>query len=205
MNVINQQANSGAIIEYSCSECCSADNFFIEFTGVSKVKPGSCDHFNINFLLTYERNSIKFVISFTCKNCQKNSMIELFSSKTKNNSDSVKYKCIGCGSGNIAAGYLFQNVHFINEQNNSNEVKKILIIFIYNNKQYKISVDPELSIPEAFHKLIEGGKNKELENLDIRNYKKNGNDLSQYKSIKKLNLNDGEKITIELREQQNWN
>ena len=85
------------------------DNFFIELNGISKVKPGNCEHFDINFLLTSEKNSMKLVVSFNCKICHKNNMIELFNTQNKIDSGSITYKCIGCGSGNITAGYLYQN------------------------------------------------------------------------------------------------
>ena len=211
INSNNNFKYKGAIIEYMCADCSLGDNFFIELNGISKVKPGNCEHFDINFLLSSERSSMKLVASFNCKSCQKNNMKELFNSNTKQNSGSINYKCIGCGSGNISAGYLFQNEEIqldnlpsqkINSQNNMNQNKEINLIFVHNNKDYKIQVNPELSIPEAFHKLME--KNKELENLDIRKYIKNGNNLSQFKSIKELNLKSGDKINIELRPNQGW-
>ena len=202
----------GAIIEYTCFDCCFGDNFFIELNGISRVKPGSCDHFDINFLLTSERNAMKLVASFNCKNCHKNNMLELFNTQNKQNSGSITYKCIGCGSGNLTAGYLFQNEEIkidnvpgqkiIFQNNNLNQNKNIKLIFLYNNKEYKIDGDPELSIPEVFHKLTE--KNNELQNVDIRSYKKDGNSLSPYKTIKELNLKDGDKIEIVLRPKQTW-
>ena len=219
MNSINQNykqgykgAYKGAIIQYTCSDCCFGDNFFIELNGISKVKPGNCEHFDINFLLTSEKNSMKLVVSFNCKICHKNKMIELFNTQNKIDSGSITYKCIGCGSGNITAGYLYQNEEIkidnlprqkiVLPSNNSNQNKNIKLIFLYNKKEYKIEDDPELSIPEVFHKLME--KNKELENLDIRSYKKEGNPLSPYKTIKQLNLKSGDKIEIEIRPKQTW-
>jgi len=211
---INAQSNlnyKGAIIEYTCSECCLANNFFIELNGISKVKPGNCEHFDMNFLLSSERSSMKLIISFNCKICQKNKMIELFNSNTKQNSGSITYKCIGCGNGNLSAGYLFQNEEITNFnsppqkimlQNFINKNEDINLIFVHKNKEYKIQIDPELSIPETFHKLLE--KNKELENLNNIRYLKNGNPLSQYKSIKELNLKNGDKIDIESKSNQGW-
>ena len=80
-----------------------------EFTKASKVNPGNCEHFDINFLYSAESNSMKFCPSLTCRNCKKNNIIELINEKTKNEIGSINYKCPQCGMGNITIGYLFQN------------------------------------------------------------------------------------------------
>ena len=222
INIYNNQKYKGAIIEYTCSDCSFSENFFMEFSGVSKVKPGNCEHFDMNFLLSSEKNSMNLMISFNCRICSKNEMRELFNSKTKNNCGSLTYKCITCGSGNITIGYLFQNekiefddqppqkLNFFNKNsndinNNSNNNKNINLIFVYKNKEYKVNnVDREIFLPEAFHKLIEGSKYKELENLDIKSFLNKGKNLSKYKSIQQLNLKNGDKIEIEIRPYQGW-
>ena len=77
--------------------------------------------------------------------------------------------------------------------------QQILKKVLNYNKDY---IELELSIPEAFHKLAE--ENKALENLDIKSYSKDNEVLSQFKSIKKLNLKNGDKIFIKIRENQGW-
>ena len=143
-------------------------------------------------------------------------MLKIFDNATFDDSGSITYKCEACKQGNVTIGYLFQNEKidisdFAPLKVNQNEVgkkveknidKKILIIFVHNNKEYKINVDIELSIPEAFHKLAE--ENNSLANLDIKSYLKDNEALSQFKSIKKLNLKNGDKIFIKIRENQGW-
>lgn len=213
INISKVSQYKGAIIQYMCSECNKGNNFFIEFTGVSSIKPNNCDHFNINFLLSPER---RMIASFNCKFCQGNKMLKIFDNTTFDDSGSISYKCEVCKQGNVTIGYLFQNENIdisdlaplevnpneIEKKVEKNIEKKILIIFVYNNQEYKINVDLELSIPEAFHKLAE--ENKTLENLDIKSYSKDNEVLSQFKSIKKLNLKNGDKIFIKIRENQGW-
>ena len=223
INIYNNQKYKGAIIEYTCSDCSFSENFFMEFSGVSKVKPGNCEHFDMNFLLSSEKNSMNLMISFNCRICSKNEMKELFNSKTKNNCGSLTYKCITCGSGNITIGYLFQNEEinldplpnntqqnnqFFNIGQNKKKIqqnipKKISLIFVYNNKEYKINAEEEWFLPEAFNKLFE--THNELKNLDIKCYKKDDTELSQFRTIQKLNLKDGDKISIELKPELGWN
>ena len=216
INLPNVSKYKGAIIQLTCSECNLGDEFFIEFSGVSKVKPSNCNHLNINLLLSSERNSVKMTCSFNCKFCKFNKMIELFNNMTWNESGSIRYKCEGCKQGNVTVGYLFQNeIIDISDfapplqptqqkivKKEEPTIPKINIIFIHNNKEYKINVEEELSIPEAFHKLSE--TNQELTNLDIRAYLKNDKELAQFTSIKKLGLKNGDKITIKLRVNQGW-
>ena len=220
INIYNNEKYKGAIIEYTCSDCYFGDNFFIEFSGISKVKPCNCEHFDINFLLSSEKDWMKFMASFNCKICGENQMIELFNTATKNISGSIVYKCSKCGSGNITTGYLLQNeiidisnqppqkLNFYNNNNSSNDInnnKNINLIFVHKNKEYKINnIDIEISVPEAFHQLLEGDKYKELQNLDIRSFNNKGKSLSKYKSIQELNLKNGDKINIEIRPKQGW-
>ena len=223
MNRKNFFKYKGAIIEYSCTQCNLGGNFYHEFTKASKVNPGNCEHFDINFLYSAESNSMKFCPSLTCRNCKKNNIIELINEKTKNEIGSINYKCPQCGMGNITIGYLFQNEE-INldplpnnaQQNNQifnigqnkkkiqqNIPKKISLIFVYNNKEYKINAEEEWFLPEAFNKLFE--THNELKNLDIKCYKKDDTELSQFRTIQKLNLKNGDKISIELKPELGWN
>ena len=228
INIIRKQKYKYALIQFICSECNLGDNFFIEFDGISKAKPGNCEHFDIKFLFSSEKNSMRFVSSFNCKTCLKNDMIPIFNEKTKDTSGSITYKCTNCGRGNATIGYLFTDEQFnldylsletnisniqINkkekEQKEKNKIKieennKINLIFIHEGKEYKINVGKDMTIPAAFRKLSEDNKNKNLIDLDIKNFQKNGNNLNQFKAIKQLNLNDGDKITFILRPKQGW-
>ena len=207
----------GAIIQYTCEDCLLGDNFNVEFTDVPKVKPGSCQHFNINFLLVIENNEFKYLSSLTCKNCQYNKIIELFNKNNIKDSGTIFYSCEKCGNGKITVGYLSQDELFDldnNEQNNNlendfqnnnNKNKKINLIFSYGGQKYNVNVETNILIPEAFHQLCVEINSKNLENLDIQDYKKGQLILSQYKTIEELNLNDGDIIDIEERIYNGWN
>ena len=217
---INIKDFKGAIIQYTCEACLLGDNFTVEFSDVPKVKPGSCRHFNINFLLVIENNEFKYLSSLTCKNCKYNKMIELFNKNKIDYSGSIFYSCEKCGNGELSIGYLLQK-EFIdldgNEKNNNfqnkfennieynyNKNKKINLIFSYNGQKFNVNVEKNILLPEAFHQLCVEINNKQLENLDIQDYKKGLISLSQFKTIEELNLNNGDIIDIEIRPYNGW-
>ena len=224
MNIINEQNNKGALIQYFCSECNIGGETFIEFTNIAKVKSKNCEHFDIKFLFSSETYKKKLTCSFNCKNCKNNDMIELFNEKTTNESGSINYKCNKCNRGNITVEYLFlreeinlndmpymekpnipnEPPKIKNEQKKIVEEKKIILIFEHDGKKYEIKVSEKLTIPAAFHELCKDQTNKNFENLNIKNYINNGNPLSKYKTIKDLKLKDKDIITLELRGYQGW-
>ena len=220
MNKINNPKYKGALIQYICSKCNYGSDTFIEFNNIAKVKQANCEHFDIKFLFSSEKYTMKLTCSFNCKFCKKNNMIELFNEKTMNESGSINYKCNSCNNGNIAIQYLFlteeinlndnppvqPNIH--KKQpiiNKIVEEKKIILIFEHGGKKYEIKISEKSTIPAAFHELCLDKNNKHLENLNIRNYLNNGNPLSKFKSIKDLKLKDKDIITLELRQNQGWN
>ncbi len=217
MNRINNPKYKGALIQYLCSECNYGGDVFIEFTSSAKVKSGNCQHLDINFLFSSEKYKMKLTCSFNCKLCKKNNMIELFNEKTMNESGSINYKCNGCKNGNITIQYLFLSEEInLNDMppvqptiqkkqpiiNKIVEEKKINLIFEYGGKKYEIKISEKSTIPTAFHELCL--KNKNLENLDIRNYLNKGKPLSKLRSIKELNLKDKDIITLELKPNLGW-
>ena len=210
MNGINIKDFKGTIIQYTCEECLIGDNFTVEFSDVPKVKSGSCIHFNINFLLVIENNEYKYLSSLTCKNCKYNKIIELFNKNNIDYSGSIFYSCEKCKSGKISIGYLLQNEFFdldSNEQTNfenKNYKEKINLIFCYDGQKYSVNVEKDILIPEAFHQLCVENHNKNLENLDIQDYKKGLVNLSQFKTIEELGLNNGDIIDIEIRPYNGW-
>ncbi len=206
----NLSKYKGANIQYTCEDCVIGENFYVEFSDVPKVKPGSCEHYNINFLLVTEQNGFKYLISITCKNCKKNKIIELFNNNIKTEDGGANYICSICKKGQLTFGYLFgENLidyeEGQEEENKDNEKKMIHLIFSHEGKKYNVNADVNFFISEAFHKSCEDNNRKDLENLDIQYYKKEGQILSQYKSIGELNLNNGDIISIELRENSGWN
>ena len=193
--MLNIKDFKGAIIQYACEDCLISDNFNIIFSKIQKVEQGNCEHFDINMLLINENKEIKYSLSFRCKECRENKIIELFNTKTDDISGSISFSCPNCKKGNITVGFLLEN-DLIDLDDNIN----IKLVFYVNNKNYEIYVNPDIYLPEAFSELIRQNNNPELENLDIRCYIKDGQELDKYKSIKELNLNDGNIINIELRE-----
>ena len=210
MNGINIKDFKGTIIQYTCEECLIGDNFTVEFSDVPKVKSGSCIHFNINFLLVIENNEYKYLSSLTCKNCKYNKIIELFNKNNIDYNGSIFYSCEKCKSGKISIGYLLQNEFFdldSNEQTNfenKNYKEKINLIFCYDGQKYSVNVEKDILIPEAFYQLCVENHNKNLENLDIQDYKKGDESLSQFSTIEELNLASGDKIKIEVRGYSGW-
>ena len=200
----------GANIQYTCEDCTISDNFYVEFSDVPKVKPGGCDHFNINFLLVIERNDMKYLLSFTCKNCKENKIIELFNKNTNNVDGNIFYSCSKCGQGTMTAGFLLGDNLFDNDdedqekENNKIQTMQLTLTFHLKDNNYNVNADINISLPEAFRKACEINNRKDLENLDIHYYKKGNNILSQFKSIKELNLNNGDIIEIIERVNCSW-
>ena len=214
MNAINVKDYKGAIIQYTCEDCLLSENFLVEFSDVPKVKPGTCHHFNINFLLVIEKYEFKYLISFTCKLCNHNEMKELFNKNTKEEVGSITYSCPNCGKGNMTAGFLLQNElieldenegNKNNPNNNDNQNMQIELIFCHQGNKYKVKVNNNILIPEAFYQLCKENNYTDLENLDIKNYKKGNEILSQYSTIEELNLRNGDIINIEVRGNIGWN
>ena len=210
MNRINMRNYRGANIQYTCEDCIISDNFYVEFSNVPKVKPGGCEHFNINFLLVMERNDMKYLLSFTCKNCKENKIIELFNNNTNSIDGNIFYSCTKCGQGKITAGFLLGDNLFDNddedqeEEHNKHQTTQLALTFHLKENNYNVNVDVNILLPEAFRKACEINNRKDLENLDIQFYKKGDNTLSQFKTIKELNLNNGDIIEIIERGNCNW-
>ena len=211
MKKMNLKNYKGALIQYNCEACLISDAFSMEFSDVAKVKPGSCQHFNINFLLITERNEIKYSLSFTCKHCKFNKIIELFNKNTYESAGNIIYSCEKCKNGKMNVGYLLENELIDLDDKEDNIIdkfnkieKKINLIFCYNGKEYKVNIETNILIPEALHQLCVNINNDELENLDIQYYKKEGKILSQFKTIQELNLKNEDKITIEIRKNMGW-
>jgi len=230
INIINSPKYKGSLIQFFCTECNNGGESFIEFNNIPKVKPGNCNcnHFDIKFLFSTEKNSMKLTCSFNCKLCKNNDMLELFNEKTKNESGFINYKCKFCKNGSLAVEYLFlaEEINLndmppmqpnIPSQNNPNiikteqkkivEEKKITLIFEHDGKKYEIKIPEKTTIPGAFHELCLDKNNKKLVDLEIKNYYKKGsqNPLTKYKSIKDLNLKDKDIITFELMNKRGWN
>ena len=217
MNRINVQDYKGAIIQYTCEDCLLSENFTVEFSDVPKVKPGTCHHFNINFLLVIEKYEIKYLLSFTCKSCNHNEMIELFNKNTTEEMGSITYSCPVCGKGNMTAGFLLENELIDldenegkknnpdNNNNNDNQNMQIELIFSHAGNHYNVKVSKNILIPEAFYQLCQEHNYENLENLDIKNYKKGNEILSQFSTIEELNLRNGDVIDIEIRGNIGWN
>ena len=206
----NLSKYKGVNIQYTCEDCVISENFYVEFSNVPKIKPGGCDHFSIKFILVIDENDFKYLLSTTCNNCQNNKIIELFNSKTEAEDGSINYTCPKCGKGFLTAGYLFGDNLIDYEAGEDepndiiNEKKTIHLIFSHEGKNYNVNADVNYFIPEAFHKACEDNNRKDLENLDIQYYKKGEETLSQFKSIEKLELKNGDIITIELRQNFGW-
>ena len=215
MNGINIKDFKGALIQYTCDDCLFGDNFIVEFSEIPKVKPGSCLHFNINFLLVIENNEFnKYLASLTCKNCKYNKMLDLFNKNKIDYIGTIFYTCEKCQNGKISIGYLLQNEfidldnteqnNFENNNYNKNKNKYINLIFSCEGKKYNVNVEKNILIPEAFHQLCVEINNKHLEDLDIQDYKKGSVNLSQFKTIEELGLNNGDIIDIEIRPYNGW-
>ena len=210
MQRINVRNFKGAIIQYLCEECNMSDDFFVEFSDIPKIKPGGCSHYKINFLLVNENIEIKYLLSITCNKCKHNQMKELFNKDTKDMQGSFIYDCPKCKNGKLTAGFLLsnENIEFDNEGGNINKDidknKMINLIFKYEGQNYNVSIETNKLIPEAFYEMCEKTNNKELENLDIQNYKKGDDILSQFKSIEELHLKNGDVIDIQIRANVGW-
>ena len=72
-------------------------------------------------------------------------MIELFNTQNKIDSGSITYKCIGCGSGNITAGYLYQNEE-IRQTSLARLINPNLVSKSYENHLISNSVEKEEKI-----------------------------------------------------------
>ena len=90
----------GAIIEYGCMICKKFDNFFEDFSNqLSKIKSDNCEHFDFKFIYNLEKIKLKYMVSFNCKKCGKNKIVNLY-----NNAGefcNIYYECYNCKNGDI--------------------------------------------------------------------------------------------------------
>ena len=203
MNNINIKSFKGANINYSCNDCMIGNNFCVDFSEIPRIKQSECKHYDINFLLVIEKNDMKYLLSLKCKQCKINCLKELFNKNLKTIDGNVKYICSNCKKGEIKAGFCLTNeIIYSNNQKSMNKDYQncINLIFRYNNQVYDVTTETNKSIPEVYYKLCKETKNKELEDLDILHYRKENENLSQYKIIEELNLKNGDVIDIEIRQ-----
>ena len=209
-NQIRVRDYKGAVVEYSCESCYAAENFNVNFSEIPKAKSGRCEHLNFNFLLLINKCNIKYLISFTCTNgsCKYQKNIELFNNHINDICGNIEYSCEKCGNGKIFVGFLLtDNLNLLEEKEDNeflpiNPNNIITLKFICNGKEYTLQTDKDFSIPEAFCGLCE--TNQHLKNLDIQLYKKGNEELSQFMSIKELDLKDNDTIEIQERQYSGW-
>ena len=88
---VNLNQYKGAIIDYGCSICQKYDNYFEDFTNkISRIKSDSCDHFDIKFIYNLDKNILKYMVSFNCKNCGVNKIFDLYKNSNVYN---IHYIC----------------------------------------------------------------------------------------------------------------
>ena len=102
-NKIDINKYKGAIIQYMCQDCKVYDHFFEDFSKkISRIKSGNCSHFNLKFIYNNsDSGKVKYIVSFNCKNCSSNKIINLFDENTTSYSSNINYKCEKCGKGPI--------------------------------------------------------------------------------------------------------
>ena len=102
-NEIDINKYKGAIIQYMCQDCKKCEEFFEELTNkISRIKSGNCSHFTLKFIYNnLGRGNFKYIVSFNCKNCKDNKIINLFDENSMNNTSYINYKCEKCRKGPI--------------------------------------------------------------------------------------------------------
>lgn len=125
-NKLDLKKYKGAIIHYMCQNCKTYDEFFEDFNNLTtRIKGSDCSHFSLKFILNYEGGKFKYVISFSCINCNSNKIINLFDENTASIDSYINYKCEKCGEGPVNIGLLLSeekiNIDEENEENDNNE------------------------------------------------------------------------------------
>ena len=177
-------------IQYECEECSICEKIEVDFSEDPYIKSEGCYHYNINFIFSKEYNRIKYLLSFTCKNCEYNEIITLLDNNTNNSSDSFYYSCPNCRNICIAIGYSLDD--------------KINLIFRINQRDYIVNVDKDIYLSEALSKLESDYDREYFQKLDIQGFKKGELNLSKFKTIGELNLKNRDMIDVVPRPNTNW-
>ena len=165
---INLNNYKGAIIDYGCNICNINDNFFEDFTNkISRIKSDGCEHLDIKFIYNLEKNSLKYMVSFNCKNCGENKIFDLCK---YSNDLSIHYKCNKCKNGNtnvqmILSEEIFKIDDGIKKQNKPNDNK---INFINPNSN---QINNFININQSINNmnLVGGNQNIFNNNLNFNN------------------------------------
>ena len=129
----NHKKTKGALINYGCSICNIEDNFTESFSEkVSKIKSKSCKHFDFKFIYNPEKGSMKYMISFICKNCGKDNIVDLYQSNP-DGASSIHYQCIKCQNGDMNFQMIL-NEEALKEQNKNIKYNSMNNINLNNNR-----------------------------------------------------------------------
>ena len=160
----HQNNSKGAWISYGCKICKIENNFNESFSEqVSKIKTKSCEHFDFKFIFNPEKGNMKYMISFICKKCGKDSIVDLY----KSNPDGIScihYKCIQCNNGDMDFQMIL-NEEALKEQNKYKNNNRAFNNFNNINNMNNNNYNPMNNINQSMNNMQVIGGNMNLNNM----------------------------------------
>ena len=188
------QRYKGAFVQYKCEDCNICDSFEEDFKSEnSTIKSDSCPHFSLKSLYNYEGDSFKYILSFTCNDCGKNQLINVFESITEK-SPSIHYKCVNCGKGSMNIAFLLINNEKIKIYRTKGEDE--------NNKKVYRTNDGDDSNEDNYCIFASNNINKDL---NMKNLVIGGAQLKTYKTPNEINKTNNANINNPINKNMNGN
>ena len=194
----HQNNSKGAWISYGCKICKIENNFNESFSEqVSKIKTKSCEHFDFKFIFNPEKGNMKYMISFICKKCGKDSIVDLY----KSNPDGIScihYKCIQCNNGDMDFQMIL-NEEALKEQNKYNNNNRAFNNFNNINNMNNNNYNPMNNINQSMNNMQVIGGNMNLNNMMAFNNINNNfmmNNINMNANFMNMNLNNGNNMAI---------
>ena len=196
---MNENKNSikGAFIDYCCIICNLNNNFEEDFSSqISRIKSDSCNHFNFKFIYNLERGNIKYMISFNCKKCGKNKIIDFYNNNS-NIEPNIHYKCFACNNGDMNFRMLLKEDHKSNQtfnMQNNQSINNIGVIggnaFQNNNNIFPNIMDINMRNNNNF--IFNGPNNmfmnQNMNNMNMMMRNNNLNNICQMNNMSNMNM-----------------
>ena len=174
----NHNNTEGAWISYGCSICNIEDTFTESFSEkVSKINGKSCEHFDFKFIYNPEKGRMKYMVSFICKNCGKDNIVDLYQPNPDGTSN-IHYQCIKCQNGNMNFQMIL-NQEALKEQNknfNNNNMNNINL----NNNRINNNINNNIN---CFNFNQMNNFNQSLNNIGVIGGHINQNNMMQFNNF----------------------
>ena len=184
---INLENYKGALIQYFCEECNNYDSFFEDFANkISRIKSGSCYHFNFKFIANFDGNKFKYSISFNCNNCEESEIKNLFDETTTTNISKINYKCKKCGQGSINFELILSD-EIIIDDNEKNDNEKNDNNNLTNSNNFKDDINSDLNNQNLIGNNIQMNNNQNILNINFPNNRFNNSNINNIRMMNNMN------------------